>query len=62
VGSGSMGSLSSSPSGGDSTTDSTSSFASCDWAFVSIFAVVPSVTGEDDGTSTLAVCRPVEVR
>jgi hypothetical protein len=42
--------------------DSTSSFASCDWASVSVSAVVPSVTGEDDGTSTLPVCCPVEAR
>ena len=54
MGSGSMGSLPSSPPGG-STADSTSSFASCDWASVSLLAVVPSMTGEDDGTSTLPV-------
>jgi hypothetical protein len=54
VGSGSMGSLPSSPPGG-STADSTSSFASCDWASVSLLTVVSAMTGEDDGTSTLPV-------
>jgi hypothetical protein len=61
VGSGSMGSLSSSPSGGP-TADSTSSFASCERASVSVFVVVPSMTGEDDGTSTLPVSCSVEAR
>jgi hypothetical protein len=55
-----MGSLSSSPGG--STVDSTSSFASCERASVSVFAVVPSMTGEDDGTSTLPVSCSVEAR
>ena len=54
MGSGSMGSLPSSLPGG-STADSTSSFVSCGWASVLSFAVVPSMTGEDDGTSTLPV-------
>ena len=60
MGSGSMGSLPSPPGG--STADSTSSFASCDWASVSVFAVVPSMTEEDDGTSTLPVRCSVEAR
>jgi len=53
-----MGSLSSSRPGGP-TADSTSSFASCDCAFVSVFAVLPSMIGGDGGTSTLPVCCSV---
>jgi hypothetical protein len=61
VGSGSMGSLSSSPPGGP-TEDSTSSFASCERASISVLAVVPSMTGRDDGTRTLPVSCSVEAR
>jgi len=61
VGSGSMRSLSSSRPGGP-TADSTSSSASCDWDSVSVSAVVLSMTGEDDGTSTLPVWYSVEAR